>query len=292
LLTGCGFPRIDGREDIMLTKRQTAGLLGLGLLAVSCFAQPQPAAVGTPDAQRTREEFVALLQKYPPTVRATISLDNELLSNKEYLAPYPALATYLGTHPEITRDPSYYVGRLGRDFGFDSGFDGRNTFEHIVEGVGVFAGFGMAIGLLTWLIRTLVDYRRWHRLATVQTNVHTRLLERFTANEDLLAYIQSPAGSKFLESSPITLDPGQRSMGAPLGRILWSLQAGLVLAAAGLGLQYAAGGLEVSAAQTLHVLGVLGLALGLGFIGSAVASYLISSRMGLLQKADAPVVQG
>jgi hypothetical protein len=280
-------------KNMMLTKRQTAGLLGLGLLAVSCFAQPQPAAaVGTPDAQRTREEFVALLQKYPPTVRATISLDNALLNNKEYLGPYPALASYLEAHPEITRDPSYYVGRVGRDFGFDSGFDRRNSFEQLIEGLSIFAGFGMAIGLLTWLVRTLVDYRRWHRLATVQTNVHTRLLERFTANEDLLAYIKSPAGSKFLESSPITLDPGQRSMGAPLGRILWSLQAGLVLAAAGLGLQYAAGGLDVSAAQTLHVLGVLGLALGLGFIGSAVASYLISSRMGLLQKSDAPVVQG
>jgi hypothetical protein len=275
----------------MSTKR-TVGLLGLGLLAVSGFAQ-RPAEVGTPDAQRTREEFVALLDKYPPTVRAALSLDSGLLSNKEYLAPYPALSAYLSSHPEVTRDPAFYTGRMGRDFRLEQADNGRNRMDHVIEGVAVFAGFGMAIGLLTWLIRTLIDYRRWHRLATVQTNVHTRLLERFTANEDLLAYIQSPAGSKFLESSPITLDPGQRSMGAPLGRILWSLQAGLVLAAAGLGMQYAATGLDVSAAQTLHVLGVLGLALGIGFIGSALASYVISKRMGILQaKTDAPGVQG
>jgi hypothetical protein len=276
-----------------MLKIRTAGLLGLGLLAVSCFAQPkQLVDTSSPDAQRTREEFVQLLQKYPPSVRASFSLDSGLLTNKEYLAPYPALANYLGSHPEVTRDPSFYVGAIGRDFGFDSGFNVRNRVDHLIEGLGIFAGFGMAIGLLTWLIRTLIDYRRWHRLATVQTNVHTRLLERFTSNEDLVAYIKSPAGSKFLESSPIMLDPGQRSMGAPLGRILWSLQAGLVLAAAGFGLQYAASGLDVSAAQTLHVLGVLSLALGLGFIGSAAASYLISSRMGLLQKPEQPVVQG
>ena len=91
----------------------------------------------------------------------------------------------------------------------------------------------MGIGLLVWLIRTLVDYRRWNRLAKVQTDFHTKILDRFTANNDLLTYIQSPAGSKFLQSTPIMLDAAPRSMGAPLGRILWSLQGGIVLACGG-----------------------------------------------------------
>jgi hypothetical protein len=47
-------------------------------------------------------------------------------------------------------------------------------------------------------------------LSKVQTEVHTKIVDRFTANDDLLAYIQSPAGSKFLESSPIHLDAGPR----------------------------------------------------------------------------------
>jgi hypothetical protein len=143
----------------------------------------------------------------------------------------------------------------------------------------------MGIGLLIWLIRTLIDYRRWNRLAKVQTDVHTKLLDRFTANEDLLAYIQSPAGSKFLQSSPITLDAGSRSVGAPLGRILWSVQGGIVLMAAGIGLQVMGNRISGEAAQPLNALGVLGIALGLGFLLSAIISFMISHRLGLLEPA-------
>ena len=137
--------------------------------------------------------------------------------------------------------------------------------------------------LLVWLIRTIIDYRRWSRLAKVQTDAHTKFLDRFTANEDLLAYIQSPAGSKFLESSPIKLDAGPRSVGAPLGRILWSVQGGLVLVAGGIGLEVVSGRVADEAAQPLHVLGVLGIALGLGFVISAIISFVISQRLGLIE---------
>jgi len=117
----------------------------------------------------------------------------------------------------------------------------------------------------------------------VQTDVHTKLLDRFTANEDLVAYIQSPAGSKFLESSPIKLDPGPRIMGAPLSRILWSVQGGLVLVALGIGLQVVRRGVTDEAAQPMHALGVLAIALGLGFLISAIISYVISQRLGLIE---------
>ena len=99
------------------------------------------------------------------------------------------------------------------------------------------AGFGMAIGVLVWLIRTIIDYRRWNRLSKVQTDVHTKLLDRFTANNDLLAYIQSPAGSKFLESSPIKLDAwsAERGCAARWADSLVGAR-GLVLVAGGIGL--------------------------------------------------------
>jgi hypothetical protein len=84
-------------------------------------------------------------------------------------------------------------------------------------------------------------HRRWGRLAKVQAEAHTKLLDRFTANDELIAYVQSPAGSQFLQSAPIALDPGARRMGAPFNRILWSVQAGLVLGMAGLGLRFISG---------------------------------------------------
>jgi hypothetical protein len=132
------------------------------------------------------------------------------------------------------------------------------------------------------VIRTTIDYRRWNRLTKVQTDVHTKLVDRFTSNEELLAYVQSPAGSKFLESAPILLDAGPRTMGAPLGRILWSGQAGMVLAALGIGLEMVAGRVSGDVAEQLHVLGVLAIALGLGFVISAIISFVISHRLGLI----------
>ncbi len=94
-----------------------------------------------------------------------------------------------------------------------------------------------------------MDYRRWIRQNKVQTEVHTKLLERLTGNDELLAYIQSPAGAKFLESSPITLDAGPRNVGAPLGRILWTIQAGVVLLAGGVGLLMVGAKMTDDAAQ-------------------------------------------
>jgi hypothetical protein len=72
-------------------------------------------------------------------------------------------------------------------------------------------------------------------------------------------------------------------MGAPLGRILWSGQAGLVLAALGIGLQMVAERVSGEVGEPLRVLGVLGISLGLGFVISAIISFVISRRLGLIE---------
>jgi hypothetical protein len=113
-------------------------------------------------------------------------------------------------------------------------------------------------------------------------------MDRMTSNEDLLAYIQSPAGRRFLESGPSPFDDGLQSIGAPLARILWSVQTGLVLGFGGLGLHYAVGRLESdsAAAQSLLVVSILAVALGIGFILSAAAAYGFSQRLGLFERTN------
>jgi hypothetical protein len=277
-----------------------------GLLPLPSWAQTpksnaaamQPPAVLTveqPDAQRIRGELSGLLDRYPPSLRGVLVLDPSLLADQPYLAPYPALVSFLNAHPEVARNPSFYIGNgVGPRSNRDHDSQIIDMWNEVLNGLGVFAGFAMGIGLLVWLIRTLVDYRRWSRLAKVQTDVHTKLLDRFTANDDLLAYIQSPAGAKFLQSSPITLDAAPRSVGAPLGRILWSVQGGVVLMAGGIGLQVVSARVADAASQPLHALGVLGIALGLGFVISAIISFVISQRLGLIEppslarRADLP----
>jgi hypothetical protein len=278
-----------------MTRTRVLGVLAASLLLPSLGrtqpvrppAAPPPAPIvpfEQPDAQRTREELSRLLEHYPPSLRGVFGLDPSLLSNPAYLAPYPALATFLSAHPEIARNPGFYIDAPNARPS-DPGNLAADIWRDVLGGLAALTAFGMGICLLIWLIRTLIDYRRWNRLAKVQTDVHTKLLDRFTANEDLLAYIQSPAGSRFLQSSPIMLDAGPRSVGAPLGRILWSVQGGVVLMAAGIGLQMVGNRVSGEASQPLHALGVLGIALGLGFLLSAIISFMISHRMGLIEPA-------
>jgi len=97
-------------------------LLAAGMLAASlgvwhplpASAQGAPAqsivTVEQPDAERTKRELGQLLERYPPTLRNVLELDPTLLSNQPYLAPYPALVSFLNAHPEIARSPSFYVG--------------------------------------------------------------------------------------------------------------------------------------------------------------------------------------
>ena len=215
-------------------------IMGIGALAIalwpasSAFAQkttaPAPApfaiqSVEQPDAERVKQEFADLLQHYPPSVRHVLREDPSLMTQQQYLATYPVLVAFLNQHPEISKNPLFYIGSPQNDY--DRRTPGDRAFDiwrEFVQGVAVFAGFAMAIGLLTWLIRILIDYRRWSRLSKVQAEVHTRLLDRFNTNEELMAYIATPAGSRFLSSAPISLDTGSasRSMGAPLSRIMLS----------------------------------------------------------------------
>ena len=224
------------------------------------------------DAAETKDQLARVLERYPPSLKGVVSLDPSLLNNPEYLSPYPGLVNFLRKHPEIASNPAYFVGP------YEGPRPGGNN--EFVKNASILLVFAMAVGMAAWLIKTMTDYKRWNRAAGVQTDVHTKLLDRFTSNEDLLAYMQTPAGSKFLDSS-ISLDAGQKSMSAPVSRILWSLQAGFVVTAAGAGLLVAAG--KLGDGRAFQAMGILGIALGVGFVMSAGASFLISRRLGLFK---------
>jgi len=239
-------------------------------------------AAGTAGAQDqnaflTRQQLTELLRQYPPAVGRVLQLDPSLLGSKDYMAPYPALAAFLSKHSEIAHDPRFFLGEV---------FIERQPIENqtareVTQFTAMFLVVLTFAGALMWGIKSLIEYRRWLRITKTQNEIHSKLLDRFTASEDLLTYIQTPAGRRFIESAPVVIDPGVHAS-APLGRILWSVQVGLVLALGGIGMSYASRYLQNEATQPLFVLGVLGIALGVGFVLSAFMSYLISRRMGLL----------
>jgi hypothetical protein len=71
---------------------------------------------------------------------------------------------------------------------------------------------------------------------------------------------------------------------APFSRILWSVQAGLVLSSAGIGCLIIKQHVIEEVAQLLLTLGVLGISVGIGFALAAAASYMLSARLGLLEQ--------
>lgn len=241
------------------------------------------------DADQTRRELGQLLDRQPPALQEVLRLDPALLADPAYLVPYPALQAFIAAHPEIARNPTFFLGeaRPARDDTSPQALALR-AWERVFEMVTIVMVFLSITGVLVWLVRTLVDYRRWLRVSRVQAEAHAKLLDRLTQNDELLTYVQSPAGSAFLASAPIPLDAGPRSIGAPFSRILWSVQAGVVLAFAGLGLFWASQRVAPEMAPPLSVLGILASMVGAGFAVSAFVAHALARRLGLVDRTPPP----
>jgi hypothetical protein len=234
------------------------------------------------NAERVREQFAEILEKYSPALGQILRLDPSLMGREDYMAPYPAVVAFLDQHPEIKRNASYYLSRYGNDYGAYYSDPRSRAWQNMFDALGVFVIMLTVLAGLGWMLKTAIDYRRWGRLTKVQTEAHTKLLDRFTGNEELLAYVKSPAGAKFLESAPIMLDGAPRMMGTPINRILWSMQAGVVLAACGIGMNYVSRRVDPYSQDPVFAVSVILLSLGLGFFASAALSFVLSRRLGLI----------
>jgi hypothetical protein len=258
--------------------------------ATPATGQAQAVVPDFPGADQTRDQLDRILERYPPQVGRVLKLDPSLINNPDYLASYPMLAAFIGQHPEIAHNPGYFLDNVNTaiEHFADPKWRERQEMLGVLAGVAAFIAFMVVIGVVVWLIRMVVTSRRWNKLSKVQYDVHSKLLDRFTTNEDLLAYMQTPGGRRFLEAAPLRLPDEPRSMSAPLTRILWSIQAGIVLVVTGIGLLYVSENFTAEEpARFFMVIGVITLALGGGFIISAIAAYGVSRKLGLLDPVSA-----
>jgi hypothetical protein len=232
------------------------------------------------NAWNTQQELWRVMRQYPPAVGEIIQRDPSLLGKADYMSAYPALAAFMEQHPEVVRNPGFYFGTYAYRES-SAGDRAFNMMEEILAGMGVATGLIGLAGVFIWLVKTIVDHRRWLRTSKVQVEMHSKLLDRLTTNEDLMAYAQSPAGSRFLESTPISLEAESRAS-APVSRIIWSMQAGIVLMALGGGLLWVQKDAIDEVRQGLSVIQAIVGSVGVGLIVSAVAAYVVSGRMGIL----------
>ena len=233
-------------------------------------------------ASRTKENFERLMESQPPSLRRVLQLDPGLLTNPDYLAPYPAIWAFIQQHPEIARNPMYFLGNPDQ---YPEYYEIRNRGREngrAMEALTFLLIFFVIGGTIVWVVKSFVDHRRWLRLSRLQTEANSKLMERFGTTEELLSFIQSPAGSRLMESSVVPVEP--RAVGAPVNRILWSTQIGLVLLAIGAGLEFASRrGIDTESASVFDSLGILIIAAGVGFVASGLLSYMLSQKLGLLE---------
>lgn len=254
---------------------------------------PAPQAYTDPmvSAETVRERFSEVLQRYPRSVPRVLRLDPRLLADPNYMANYPAIQQFIAQYPDVVRNPEYYLAEYSTNYyqPNESRDPRQQALDMMRNWVEMFMVFVIVVAVslaVLWLLKSMVDHRRWLRMTKTQTEVHTKLLDRFASSEELLAYMKTPAGARFLESAPISLDAGpsgRNAVSAPVNRILWSVQAGIVLLMAGTALLVARSWTTFEEVQLmLATMGTFGAFIGIGFIISAAASWALSSRLGLM----------
>jgi hypothetical protein len=148
-------------------------------------------------------------------------------------------------------------------------------------------GFACFLGALIWLIRVLLENRRWSRIFKLQSEVHGKLIDKFGTNQELALYMETEAGKRFLEAAPIPVgfEPEQRMPNA-VARVLGPLQIGIVLVLLGAGfllLRRASPEMDVP----MLVLGIIAMMPGVGFIISAGVTWVLAARLGLMPEGPA-----
>jgi hypothetical protein len=261
--------------------------------------QPLTAAAPAPndgDVRSTQTELIRLL-RLSPTLTTVISHDPSLLSNQEYVARNnPQLAAFLAAHPEVARNPEFYLfSHLKRDDGqpdealekavWPDVYRAQNppsSFDRVWSDLIPLLAFGCGLVAIILLARMFIENRRWSRIFKMQSDVHARLIERFTTNQELATYMQTEAGRKFLEAAPlpIAFEQHQRVPSA-IARILTPLQTGIVMVLLGIGLLLLRH-TEPEMNTPMLFFGTVVLMPGIGFIISAGVSWFLAARLGLM----------
>lgn len=258
---------------------------------------PMPATgpVSDQELQTMQEQLIKLLRQ-SPTLTTVVEHDPSLLSNEDYVnRNNPQLGQFLVQHPEVARNPEFYLFTHlnlegGRDEALeravwpqaDHPWDHPSVAERMMGDLVPFLVFVGIVGALLWLTRLFLENRRWSRTFAIQNEVHTKLIEKFGANQELLTYMGTDAGKRFLEAAPIPVALDEQRVPNAVARVLTPLQIGVVLTLLGVGLLALRNSLGADAVAPTLLIGTVVLMPGIGFIISAGITWFLAGRLGLM----------
>jgi len=212
----------------------------------------------------------------------------------------PELAAFLVQHPEIGRNPSFWLfselrSPQQRNYevlepkrGFMPPRDVRTEgLAHVMNNVAPMIVMVVLLFALAWIIRTLVENRRWTKAFALQSEVHGKLIDRFATNQELLGYMETDAGRRFLEAAPIVTEAESRRMPNLVSRMMATLQVGLVLTLLGAGL-LSLKSIVGDAGTAMLVLGIISMMPGIGLILSAGVLWVLGRRLNLMEPPHVP----
>jgi predicted transporter len=143
-----------------------------------------------------------------------------------------------------------------------------------MEEIGPMIGvIGMFV-VIGYIVRWVSDNRKQLNMAKMHFDLHNKLLDKFGSSQELVEYLHSDAGSKYLKWMPT-------ERANPYARILGSVQWGIVLLTAGVAFLF----LRTQVAEAFEgftVLGAFGVALGIGFLLSATVAFVLSKSWGVI----------
>ncbi|HEX5483119.1 MAG TPA: hypothetical protein VFZ08_10905 [Terriglobia bacterium] len=247
------------------------------------FQKGREAAVNAPAAEpgeeqidRARGALDRFLDSHPEIQRDVIGDPNRMMNDPNYIHEHPELQAFLEAHPLVKADPRSFISPQAWRF------QNRRTDADVLLGWFVpFSVFICCLLAVLWVLRVALENRRWNKSFKIHEEIHTKLIEKFASGQDLTAYMDSEAGRRLLEWTPPSIEAGSRGLPVAANRILWSIQAGLVLGLVGVGLLLIRNRIP-DGVEPLLIFGTLGLTIGAGFIISALVSYALSRRLGLM----------
>lgn len=134
-------------------------------------------------------------------------------------------------------------------------------------------------GTFGWIVWVLFTTLRRYLIAKAKAGLQEKVLQRIDSSEALVTLASSDSGRRFLES--ITVEESQPS--APFNRILFGIQAGIVLIFFGIAMLFLHHH-TVDDGAGFMIFGTGAIGLGFGFLIASAASLAVSRQLGLLDR--------